>query len=135
MFSFGLSDGGRVTFNDVFVAVELSFAFGTIFGAFARSRSPSSGSLRTFSVTIVALLSGELGTLGSLLAHVLVSELVLGVPVELTPADALFILELESELTTLFELKFATDAGKWSWVRTFWYAVGIVSALWTGVEL
>lgn len=73
-------------------------------------------------VFLSVLLSGELGRLGSALSHVLVFELVLGVVVELTPTDGVFILELESELT-LFELKFATETGKCSCGLTFWYVV------------
>lgn len=65
----------------------------------------------------LSVLSGELGKLGSALSHVLVSELVLGVVVELTPTEGVFILELESELM-LFALKLATDTGKCS-VLTF----------------
>lgn len=65
------------------------------------------------------LLSGELGRLGSALSQVLVSELVLGVVVELTPKDGVFILELESELRLLV-LKLATATGKCSCVLTFW---------------
>lgn len=60
-----------------------------------------------------ALLSGELGRLGSADSQELVLELVFGVVVELTPTEGVFALELESEL--LFVLKLATETG----TRTF----------------
>lgn len=66
--------------------------------------------------TFRSTLSGELGKLGSALSEVLVSELVFGVVVELTTAEGVFTLELESEL--LF-VKLIDVTGKCSCVRTF----------------
>lgn len=120
--NFGLSAGGRLTFNEVLVAVELSFKLSTpieVSREFSCSWASSGGFCVVLPVITVAfrsvLLSGELGRLGSALSHVLVLELVFGVVVE--PIDGVFILELESELT--FVLKFAVVTGKCSCVRTF----------------
>lgn len=119
--------------REVFVAVELSFKLSTPMEVLRDSSLfvSSSGWLGLglglelglgVAMTVAlrsVLLSGELGRLGSLLSQVLVSELVLGVVVQLTPTEAVFMLELESELT-LLALKLATEMGKWSWLRTFW---------------
>lgn len=125
--SFGLSAGGKETFKEVLVAVELSFKLSTPMEALSDESGFSfvSSSVAfcwvVLDATTVALrsvlLSGELGKLGSALSHVLVLVLVFGVVVELT-TEAVFTLELESELT-LLALKLATDTGKCSWVLTF----------------
>lgn len=105
VFNCGLSAGGKLTFKDVLVAVELSFKLKTpieVFNDASRFSTVASSSCVAITVVFLSvLLSGELGKLGSALSQVLVLELVFGVVVELTPTDGVFILELESELILL----------------------------------